>query len=301
MGAAPHLHGREIAQRLGELPTLPSIVYELNQVIGDPMASISDIEAIMAGDQSMTLKVLSLANSAYYAIPGGVSTLSRAIGYVGYETIHQMVLSMSIISALKPGMSELTLSFDVPMFWKHSFGTAVACEAIAEFIHYESPGDLFTAGLVHDIGKLAVYIIDPDQFAEVMQQAFTRKTSFAEAESTLGVSTHCFIGQQLALRWKLPLQIQSVIQHHHQLDRKMRLGISSEMNLIVDIVYLGNLLAHALKIGHSGHDQASSVPRELLERIHVRPEQLTELILKVQGAMAKADGFLRIISGAKSA
>src|SRR4051812_46579450 len=100
MGAAEKPSSFQIADRLDELPTLPTIVYELSKVINDPMSSTADIEHIMAGDQSMTAKVLRLANSAYYAIPGGVANLQRAIAYIGYDAIHQLVLSASIINAL---------------------------------------------------------------------------------------------------------------------------------------------------------------------------------------------------------
>ncbi len=100
MGAAPKLSQDYLISKLDELPTLPTIVYELSQVIGDPMSSTSDVEDIMKNDQSLTTKVLRLVNSAYYAIPGGVSNLGRAIAYIGFDTVHQLVLSASIINAL---------------------------------------------------------------------------------------------------------------------------------------------------------------------------------------------------------
>lgn len=118
MGAAPKqgkLLVHEIVDRLDELPTLPSIVYELNRVINDPMSSTSDVEKIMGNDASLTTKVLKLANSAYYAIPGGVTSLQRAIAYIGYDTINQLALSASIIKSLGPKSHEL---FDLPAFWK---------------------------------------------------------------------------------------------------------------------------------------------------------------------------------------
>src|ERR1700731_5475330 len=106
-----------IVARLDELPTLPSIVYELSQVINDPMSSTGDVEKIMANDLSLTSKVLSLVNSAYYAIPGGVSSLSRAIGYIGFDTVSQLVLCASILKALEIKGPQ---RFDLNLFWKHS-------------------------------------------------------------------------------------------------------------------------------------------------------------------------------------
>ena len=101
MGAAVKLSEHDVTAKLDELPTLPSIVYELSKVINDPMSSTGDVEKLMSNDQSLTTKVLKLVNSAYYAIPGGVSSLSRAIAYIGFDTVNQLVLSASILSALE--------------------------------------------------------------------------------------------------------------------------------------------------------------------------------------------------------
>src|ERR1700745_3382504 len=98
---APQLTQESIVARLDELPTLPSIVYELSRIIKHPMSSTSDVEKIMSNDQSLTAKVLRLVNSSYYAIPGGVSSLSRAIAYIGFDTVNQLVLCASILKALE--------------------------------------------------------------------------------------------------------------------------------------------------------------------------------------------------------
>ena len=83
MAVAQKLNEEYISEKVEELPTLPTIVYELTQVINDPMSSTKDVESIMENDQAMTTKVLKLVNSAYYAIPGGVSNLARAIELIG--------------------------------------------------------------------------------------------------------------------------------------------------------------------------------------------------------------------------
>ena len=98
---ARRLTPESISSRLDELPTLPTIIYELSQVINDPMSSTGDVEKIMSNDVSLTTKVLRLVNSAYYAIPGGVTSLSRAIAYIGFDTVNQLVLAVSVLKALE--------------------------------------------------------------------------------------------------------------------------------------------------------------------------------------------------------
>ena len=292
MSAALKVQPQTIIDRLDELPTLPSIVYELSRVINDPMSSTGDVERIMANDQSLTIKVLKLANSAYYAIPGGVSSLQRAIGYIGYDTIHQLVLSASIVKALSAQGSE---KFDLNQFWKHAIGVAMAAETTARFVHYKTPSDLFTCGLVHDMGKVAAYIIAPDMFLETIAFAQANGLSLHEAEGQLGVPTHTMLGRELGTKWRLPGLITASAAHHHQKETNLRAGLSSEMNNVVDIVYLSNLLIHALQFGHSGHVKVLGVPKDVLERMRLTPDKLKELIAKIRESIANADNFLKII------
>jgi len=295
MGAAEKMLPQMIVDRLDELPTLPSIVYELSRVINDPMSSTSDVERIMANDQSLTTKVLRLANSAYYAIPGGVSNLQRAIAYIGYDTIHQLVLSASIIKALDTGGDNH--DFDLKQFWRHSLGVAMAAETVARHVGYKTPADLFTCGLVHDMGKVAIYLIAPDSFSASVAFARDKGLSLLEAEELLESPKHTFIGAQLALKWRLPTQIQAVAGHHHQKAPNLRGGLSSEMSLVVDIVYLSNLLVHALQFGHSGHSKVLGVPKDVLERMHLNPDKLKDLIASIKDSITSAENFLKIIGG----
>jgi putative nucleotidyltransferase with HDIG domain len=261
-------------------------------VINDPMSSTSDVEKIMANDQSLTIKVLKLANSAYYAIPGGVSSLQRAIGYIGYDTINQLVLSASIVNALNAKSSD---QFNLNEFWKHAIGVAMAAETTARFVHYKTPSDLFTCGLVHDMGKVATYMIAPETFIETVEFAKAHGLSLHEAEEQTGAPKHTYVGKELATKWRLPGLIQAAAAHHHQKETNLRAGLSSEMNNIVDIVYLSNLLIHALQFGHSGHVKVLGVPKDVLERMRLTPDKLKELIAKIRESITNADNFLKII------
>ncbi len=295
MGAAEkttRLSVSEIAARLDDIPTLPTIVYELSRIINDPMSSTSEVEKIMANDISLTTKVLRLANSAYYAIPGGVSSLQRAIAYIGYDTINQLTLSASIVKALEIESSGI---FSTKEFWKHSLGVAMAAEVIAREVKYKTPSDLFTCGLVHDMGKVATMIISPQQFEEIVIHANEHGLSTTEAEEALSAPGHTRVGFELAVKWRLPGQIQNAIANHHEKDPALRGGLSQEANLVADIVYLANLLIHALQFGNSGHKKVLGLPRDVLERLSISQESLRDLIAKVKEKIQNAEGFLKII------
>lgn len=292
--AAPKLTSDYISLKLDELPTLPTIVYELSKVINDPMSSTSDVEKIMANDLSLTAKVLRLVNSAYYAIPGGVSSLSRAIAYIGFDTVNQLVLSASILKALEvKGPS----SFDMNAFWRHSIGVAIASETIAKFVRHPTPADLFTCGLVHDMGKVALYSFGSELVMQIVQQAEADQCTYLEAETKLGIPSHVEIGQLLAQKWTLPVGLQAAVKFHHEKESSRR-RLTVELNRDVDIVILANLLTHALKYGSSGHHKILGAPKELLDRLTISGDEFKNLIQEIKVSMEKASDFLRVLGGA---
>ena len=292
---ARRLTQETITSRLDELPTLPTIVYELSRTINDPMSSTNDVEKIMANDLSLTTKVLKLVNSAYYAIPGGVSSLSRAIAYIGFDTVNQLVLSASILKALEVKGPQ---RFDVNEFWKHSIGVGIVSETIAKFVKHPTPTDLFTAGLVHDMGKIALFSVEPDAMLSIIAKATEASCSYLDAESALGIPSHTVIGQALAKKWSLPLTIQSIIRYHHVKEHNQRGGLNAVSNRNVDIVFLANLLTHALKFGNSGHTAILGAPRETLERLALNPEtDLKPLLQEIKTSLSKTSDFLRVLGG----
>ncbi len=291
MGAATDLT-KILINRLDELPTLPAVVYEVTEIINDPMSSTADVEAVMSNDPSLTTKVLKLANSAYYAIPGGVSSLARAIGYIGYDTVQQLVLSASIIDSVKVDSTSL---FDPTQFWRHCIGVAMAGETIGKAMDLNSTSDIFTCGLVHDIGKLASFILTPNEFEDILIHAKANNMTIHEAEKALGVPTHTEIGEILADKWKLPSKIRSTIKYHHENDPAKRVGVSAEVNTVIDVVLVANLFVHALKFGNSGHSKALGAPKAVIERLQLSPKQVKELLSNIKAHLENADGFLSII------
>ncbi|MFK8138568.1 MAG: HDOD domain-containing protein [Bdellovibrionales bacterium] len=282
----------DVTNRLADLPTLPVVVQELNRIIADPMSTIKDVEEVMLQDQSLTTKVLTLANSAYYAIPGGVSNLSRAIGFLGFDTVHQLVIAASVFSSLKIKGEP---NFDLIAFWKHSIGVAIASEVVAEHIKHKTPSDLFTCGLVHDMGKIAIAMLDIDLLDEIATHAKSNNLSFIESERQLESMTHTRIGKLLGEKWKLPNSVQNCILHHHTYDVKLRTGLSDEMNQYVDIVILANLLIQTIRFGNSGYKKKMGAPKEVLQRLSIAPNEIPELVKSFKEPLSKAEGFLKIL------
>jgi len=291
--AAKEITQDQIVNRLDELPTLPTVVYELTKIINDPMSSTNDVEKVMNSDLSLTTKVLKLANSAYYAIPGGVTSLSRAIGYLGFDTVNQLVLSASIFEALDVKGPQ---RFDMNEFWRHSIGVAIASEVVAKKVHHPTPSDMFTAGLIHDMGKVALYTLEQDTMLAIVEKAEKENLSYNDAEIQMKIPAHTVIGQALSKKWALPPVIPAVIRFHHDKVHNQRAYLPSDTNRNIDIVYLANILVHALKFGYSGHKKILGAPIDVIERLGMKPEtDFKPLLAEVKISLDRGSDFLRVL------
>ncbi len=289
---APKISYTDITEKVRELPTLPTVVSELNRVIADPWASTKDVEKVMEQDQSLTLKVLALANSAYYAIPGGVSSLSRAIAYLGFDTVQQLVIAATVFDAISTQESP---DFKIGDFWRHSIGTGIIAEVIAKKLNHPVPSDVFTCGILHDMGKLAMTKLSPELIAETAKHARDEKCTFIEAEVARAQLKHTQIGQILAEHWKLPMNIVNVVRFHHERNQDKRQGISQEMNQFVDIVMISNLICHAIQFGDSGYSITPKAPKEAFARLGIAMQEIPEIIKSLKEPLEGAESFLIIL------
>ncbi len=207
-----------------------------------PTATLLEISDLIKSDVGLSARVLKLANSSYYSIPGGVSEVSRALQYLGFTTIAQIVLTSSVFGSFKTqGIRE----FPLAPFWLHSFAVGQLAEMTARSLQLDNAPEAFIGGLIHDVGKLILLEIAPEHLARIVRLAREKNISFLEAEKELGESNHVDLGLELARHWKLPAGIQNAIRDHHS-GKTDRAGI---------LIRWANLRVHFRKLGSSGsHD-----------------------------------------------
>ena len=203
---------KPILEKLNDIPTLPIVATRVTELINDPNSSSSDIAEVLKKDQVLTAKVLKLINSPYYGIPGEVTDVKRALAYLGFNTLAQLVLSISVISVFQDNRNT---RFSLQEFWKHALATAVTSDVIARQTGLAKPEECFTCGLLHDIGKIVLLKIAPEEFLSAVELAEKEKISFAEAERRLEIPPHGYLGEYIAEKWRLPMVIRVAIRYHH--------------------------------------------------------------------------------------
>jgi len=220
----------EKLDHIREIPTLPSIVLELNRLRQDPGRSGARISQTMEKDQATALKILKLVNSAFYGLQSKVGDLRSAVIMLGFNAVRNAIVSVSVIEAFA---SKTKLpGFDFTDFWKHSLAVAVTSKSIAYSTRLNSPDNCFVGGLLHDVGKVIMAQYFRDLFASVWTTSKQEDISFYAAEQKVIPTNHAVIGARLASRWQLPPGLIEAIRWHH--DRQFE-PQNAEVALIIHL------------------------------------------------------------------
>ena len=199
---------------IDDLPTLPSIVLEVDKLLQDYNTPMETLIQTIEKDQAMVPKLLKLVNSAFFGLQSKVSEISRAVSFLGFNTVRNAIVSISVVEAFKPnGKSGC---FDIKDFWTHSIAVAVTSKCLSYNTNFKASETAFTGGLLHDIGKVILALYFNDVFNNVWTLAEDNKMSFYDAEKKESSTTHAQIGAYLAKKWHLPSDLVYIIQNHHE-------------------------------------------------------------------------------------
>lgn len=235
-----------ISKKIEELPTPDFIVQRIINIASNPNSSVKDLNAAVLESPSLSAKILKLSNSAYYALPRKITKLSQAINILGFKTVRN--LAMSIFTVKNFFKNEYDF-FNTKKFWTHLMSTAIASELLAKTINYPEREEAFLAGLLHDLGKIAMANIMPDVFEMTIKIANHKKISFKESELLLESYSHESIGKMIFKQWALSDQIINTAGFHDSIE-----NISDEnTKMIVQITHIANITTNTLYYGYSGN------------------------------------------------
>jgi HD-like signal output (HDOD) protein/CheY-like chemotaxis protein len=226
---------RRVISGIGELPSVPGTYQELIEAVAEPASTIDGIAKIVGRDVAMSAKVLQFANNAFFGASQTVNTVAGAVGYLGIETIKNLLLKGKTFRVLDPtdGIP--------PSTWDHLQAHALGAATIMASLPLEESlkDSALLAGLLHDIGELILSTTMPEVFATILAKAAERKCkSFIIEEELLGIS-HAEIGAYLLGIWGLPYSIVDAVAHHHHPTRVAHSGFD-----LVTAIYVADLLAH---------------------------------------------------------
>lgn len=217
------------------LPTLPEMYIRVSEMLEDEDVSVAEIGQLIANDPAISYKILTMVNSAYFGLPNQVSSINRAISLLGRFRLKQVLIGALLGEIFKGLDSE---HFSLHEFWKHSIRTAIIGKQLALNSDYQSePEAIFTAGLLHDVGRLILAAQMPEVLPQIDQRAQEMRWDIVDAEVDVIGLPHTEIGGALMLKWGFPDLIWVSVKNHHRWD------YSGPFFQAAHIIYLSNQLA----------------------------------------------------------
>jgi len=201
-----------ITANLNQL-SLPDIAIRLNDMVNDPSCSAAHIGDLILQDAALSARLLKIVNSAFYGFPSKIDTISMAITIIGTRQLRDLVLATSVIGKFQQ-LPEGLVSIDT--FWYHNLTCAAATRIIATKLQIRNSERFFIAGLLHDIGKLVMYLTEPELSRKVLQRMNEPHEDVTQLEIDAFGFDHATLGGELLRHWKLPESLVEPISCHHR-------------------------------------------------------------------------------------
>ncbi len=231
----------EIVEKTTDLPTMPAAALAVMREAGSSTCTARTVAAHISQDQALAARVLRLSNSAFYGLVRQVSDVQEAVVVLGMRAVR----NLAVVAATYPWMSKSIKGYGLgpKEMWAHSFGVAVSSQLLASRTGVADGDEAFTAGLLHNIGKVALSVWLENRSAAIARLAERENLSFDRIEKEVLGFDHAEVGAFLAERWKLPRGLTDVIRYHHSPDD------SEPPNPITDLVHVGDYLTLSMGIG----------------------------------------------------
>ncbi len=280
---------RRVREYVGGMPSLPTTVSKVLEVCNNPKTSPVDLDRVIQLDPVLLGRVLKLINSAYYSLGTQVTSLVRAIIMLGVNTVKNLALSSAVLDRVSSKKDFRALNMEG--FWRHSLCVGVTAKLIAKRRGIDPKGieEYFTAGLLHDIGKIPLNTALAEEYVLTMSLADRERISLVASERrSLGLD-HCEAGGVVAENWKLSGAIADAVRWHHDLD-----AYSGEYGDVLRTVAVADFFANREGIGFSGNRYPDKVSPETFDLLAMEKSMLEELEEPVNAEIEKAKVLLKL-------
>jgi len=263
MATPTPLNINELNRKLQNVYPMPQILSKILMIVNDPQANITSLEHVFKYEPSFTLKILTLANSAYYGSPGKVTNIRVAITLLGFNMIKSLAIHASVNEMFHFGTN--TPLFSGYDLWKHSVGVGISAKMIARRLRLGNADDLFTLGILHDVGLIIEYQFYREAFLSVLSRLQNEHTEIIEAERAVLGTDHAALTRLLFEKWNIPEALKQVLLHHHR-----PLEVSEPNRRSACAVALADWLTKKKQFGFH-HPIPESMDPEVLALLGVQP------------------------------
>jgi len=256
---------QELVNNIDSVVSLPSIFTRIDNLINNPDSNLSDIAYIISEDPGLSVRLLKIANSAMFNFPSEIDTITRAITVIGTKQLRDLVLATKVITMFDHIDSNIV---DMNSFWKHSIATGILSRILASYRREPNTEYFYLLGLLHEIGRLVMYIEIPELTAKAVSNGIESNVSLHQSELSVIGFDHAVVGAELIAKWNLPASMYDAICYHHR--PLLSLNYSND----AAIVHISDLVVNALQLGSSGEHDIPQLDEQAWENL-----ELSEFIL----------------------
>ncbi|HHS48269.1 MAG TPA: HDOD domain-containing protein [Desulfurella acetivorans] len=231
-------------ETIENLPAFPQIALEVTYLLRKESTSTKNLYDLIQKDPVLVSQILKTANSPFYGLHGKVSSLVHAINLLGFVQIENIVIASALLSTMKK--IPVSRRFNANRFLDHSFGCGITAKIISSILNFNTGGLEFSAGVIHDIGKVILDLYDQEDFDKILNYAYKNNKSFYESEKELFGITHCDLAEKLLRRWNLPEDLIDAVVNHHSPKKAKNQTMAS-------IISVADLLTYSEGIGFGGN------------------------------------------------
>jgi diguanylate cyclase (GGDEF)-like protein/putative nucleotidyltransferase with HDIG domain len=273
------------------LPSFPQVAAKLLEVSKDDTAPLEEIAKIVETDPGISIRVLELVNSAFYGLSKKVTSLSDAVVILGIDEIKKLTLGIAIFEKIfKTGH---TKEFDRLMFWRHSLAVAVLSMKIAQRIEYPNPEEAYTAGLLHDVGKIFLDLQGHRDYGKFIRNLSESTDLVIEKErSEIGLG-HDDIGAFFCAWWQLPENLVLAVKYHHQPFENH--DLADDEKQLIAIICMANFLCWTQGMGSFDFIRPPILAPEVEAYINPEKIDIINCILEMNKEIEQISAFYQFV------
>ncbi len=258
-------------EQIQNLPSFPMVMMQVSRMLDNPNTSAAELGKLISKDQGLVTKILRIANSPLFGLPRKVSTIEFAIVILGFSHIKNIIIALS---ALESFASHDAKNWNKNKFWMHSVMTASLSKKIAEDLGFRKSGEVFIAGLLHDLGISIIQRYLNKEFENILSLVDSGVFTHLEAEEETMQLTHQDIGEFLAGKWNLPKSLGETILNHHKPSN------AEKYVEICAIVHIADYLTQHYNVGNFDWDNNIELDLGVIDILNLGDENYLQELIK---------------------
>ena len=262
-----------ILESMVNLPPFPVVVQRAIQLINDPKSSAQDVVDAIQFDQSITANVLKICNSAYFGVRRTIHSLREAVMMIGFNQLLEIILSQGSLALFAAPCKGYDL--EQGGLWQHSVACALLTRIVSKRLGWEETPTHFTAGLLHDIGKVVLNKFVKNYFDEIKVRVHEEHLSFVDAEQEVLGINHAELGGRITAQWNFPESIVAAVRYHHAP------ASAPQDHQIVDLICLCDTIAMITGIGGGADGLSYHAYEEVIKQCNLGENDIDRFIVQL--------------------